>query len=210
MNAVGQSLAVQSVLRDELRSTNATPAGLQAIATKATATEATLTQSEAIRSVSVHAEIIAESLIRSHLEQMHINNLDNLDDAIWVAMSGGQKPQYVNRSNLPRNVGFKIKVTTDADFRPERIQKILEALQMVTSIRNVIPNALNAAEPLFEEFFRDLGMNPRLLKKPMNVADQMIDQVRRLQKMGQVGNEVSGEAAEEQTGSGAAVSTPRS
>ena len=208
---IAQALAIQLQRRENFRADTGASSNLQAIETKATATEASLTQTEAIRGASVHAEIIAEVLIREHLEQMHINNLDNLDSEIWVAISGENKPRYYNRFNLPRNVGFEIRVTTDKNFRPERTQKLLEALQMCTSIRNLVPGSINAVAPLFEEFFRTLDLNPRLLTRPIPIADQLIDSVRRAQRMGgnpQLMNETDAEKGGNPNGNGSNISTP--
>lgn len=213
MNAVVQALAMQLQRRDELRANTGATANLQAMDTKATATEATLTQSEAIRGAGVHAEIIAETMIREHLEQMHINNLDNLDAAIWVAISGEQKQREYNKNNLPRNVGFEIRIVTDKNFRPERTKKILEALQMCTSIRNMVPGSINAVQPLFDEFFRTLDLNPRLLTRPIPIADQLIDSVNRAQRMGKLGpaglqDEQHAEMMGDGSGGGANITTP--
>jgi len=212
INTVAMALNFQGMLREEIRSNTGATANLQAQITKATATESALTQNEAIRSASVHAEIISETLIRDFLEQAHVNNLYLLDSPIWVAISGEPAPRQISKNELPSNVGFETKTTTDKDFRPERIQKILEGLQMITSIRNIVPQSVNAAVPMFEEYFRALGMNPRLLKQPRPAIDEMTEVLKRNMGQGgtQVGNEIQGELAQLEDGNPVtpSVSTP--
>ena len=215
LNAVVQALAAQGMLKDDFRQTTGAASNLQAVVTKATATEASLTQNEAIRGASVAAEIIAESLVRDHLRTMHINNTDLLDREIAVSMggrgSGNLKTGSFNKKNLPRNIGFSIKVTTDKDFRPERIQKLLEAINLATSIRNIMPESLNVVFPLVEEYFRSLGIDPRKLSEPVPMADQMMSMLKKRQIMRQfpeLANEVAGEQAGTQVGSGNEISTP--
>src|SRR3990167_817723 len=210
LNAIVQALAVMAGKREEFRSNTGASSNLQAVLTKATATESSITQTEAIRAASVYAEIMAEILIRDHLEQMHINNLDNLDEDIWVSVTGEPMPRRVNKNVLPRNIGFEIKVTTDKDFRPERLQKILETLQMATSIRNDIPESINIVRPLFEELLRAMGMNPRLLNEAQPMGDFLASRMRRMERIGAnpqlLGNEVEGEAAS--AGQGGGITTP--
>lgn len=171
------------------------------------ATEAGLSQTEAIRAASVHAEVIGETLVREHLEISHLNNLNYLDEPIWVGLTGTKKPILVNKDRLPINVGFKVKISTDRDFRPDGIQKLLETIQICTSIRNDVPEAINALKPTFEELFRRLGMNPRLLNEPIPLPMQMSNMLNKAIKSGAIPmapggagpsappNEVAGEAA---------------
>lgn len=204
IEALAQGLAMQGILKEDFRTTTGATTNLQAVQTKATATEASLTQTEAIRQASVNAEIIAETLVREHLYSMHINNTDLLDKEIFVSIAGVRPEQTMrgfNRMNLPRGVGFRVKTTTDKDFRPERQKNILQMLQLATSIRNVVPEGMNVVRPLFKEYFRSIGMNPRVLEEPLPLADRMMAQMRMMQNMGgKLGNEVAGEKADEQSG----------
>lgn len=211
INAVIQSIQLMAILTENIRGDTGATANLQAILTKASATESGIAQNEALRSVSVHAEIEAEVFIRETLKQMHINNLDNLDSEIWVYVTGKNKPKRVNRHNLPINVGFEVKTTTDKDFRPERLQKILEALQMSTSIRNVLPEGVNAVKPLFKEFFRSLGLDPSILGQPISMGDQLLNNLKvqqRLKQFPQLMMENQSEAQSELAGGGSNISTP--
>lgn len=214
LQAISMALEMLGLSTENFRQMVGAHTNLQAAATKAgSATEAALSQTEAIRGASVHAEIIGETFIREHLETMYQNNLQYLDEPIWVAATGEAPPGWLNKENLPPNVGFEVKVTTDKDFRPERLQRILEALNMATSIRNVVPNALNVIQPLFEEWFRALGMNPRLLNRPIPMDQQMQYALQQAQRNGggsgpaggggSAQQELQSEQGGEQAGSGA-------
>lgn len=198
------ALEMINLRREDFRNIIGAQTNLQAAYSKGiSATEAGLSQTEAIRGASVHAEIIGETLLREHLEISHLNNLNYLDEPIWVGLTGTKKPMLVNKDKLPINVGFKVKIVTDKDFRPEGIQKLLEVLQICTSIRNDVPQSINAIPHVFEELFRRLGMNPRLLREPIPLADQMSNMLNKAIKSGGVPgmpgggppNEVAGEAA---------------
>jgi hypothetical protein len=210
INAIKQALAMQEIMKEDFRATTGATTNLQAVATNATATEASLTQTEAMRAASVNAEVMAETLVRAHIQTMHMNNINMLSNDIAVSITGQQRPQVqrYNRTNIPRNMGFRCRVTTDKDFRPERQKNLLQGLQLATSVRNLMPNSVNVVRPLLEEWFRSIGLNPRILNQPIPLADQMIDQARRMQllgggaqsPMGNPRNETAGEVADEQSG----------
>lgn len=184
VNAITQSLAMQAAKIEDFRASTGATNTLQAASTDATATEATLTQTEGIRGASVFAECIAETLIREHIYQMHVNNLDNLDSKIWVAITGEPKPRIYDRNNLPRNVGFEIRVTTDKNYRPERNKMIMDMLQLLSSIRNIFADPqiqINAQKDLIMELWRNNDLNPRKLTEPVSIADQMLYNLRRTQ-----------------------------
>ncbi len=153
--------------------------------------------------------MIAESLVRGHIETSYINNLDLLDTDIAVQVAGQPLPRTVmhNRNTLPRGAGFKTLVTTDKNYRPERIKNILQVVQLASSVRNIFPEAFNIIRPSVEELFRELGMNPRRLNQPIPIKDQISENMRRMQMMGggggrnsSAGNEVESEVASEESG----------
>lgn len=208
-NAFKVALDMINLRREDFRNIIGAQTNLQAQNSKGiSATEAGLSQTEAIRGASIHAEIIGE-MIREHLEISHVNNLNYLDEPIWVGLTGTKKPLLVNKDTLPINVGFKIKVVTDKDFRPEGIQKLLETIQICSSIRNDVPASINALPHVFEELFRRLGMNPRLLREPVPIQDQMATMLNKAIKSGAMpslpGQGVPDEVAGEAAGAGGAV-----
>ena len=207
MNSIVQALQMMAISREEFRNNVGAASQLQAILTKATATESSIAQNESLRGAGVHAELLGE-VLRSIFKQHHINNYFHLDAEIWVNVTGKNKPVPIDKYSLPYNIGFIIKVTTDKDFRPERNQKLLEAIQILSSVRNDFPE-MNALRPLIEELFRGFGLNPARLNEPIPIKDQIMANLKNAQKLGLapgVGNEVEGEAAGLLAGGGGNVS----
>ena len=212
MQAITQALAMQGLLKEDFRAITGATTNLQAVATGATATEASLTQAEGIRGNSVIAELIAETLMRGHISQCHMNNLDLLDEEIAVRITGSFGIQYgkYNRNNLPPNVGFRVAVTTDKDYTPDKIKALLEGINLFSSVRQNMPPSLNPIPPMAKEAFRLLGLDPALLLQQKTVADQAAERLALIGKtntQGQIMNEVEGEIS----GAGGpnnAISTP--
>lgn len=211
INSIAQALAMMGSRVEDFRSTTGAPSGLQAIPTEATATEASLTQAEGMRSASVAAEIIGES-IRGYFRTQHINNCYLLDSKMAVSLAGpgGVRLKEYSKDNIPFNIGFKFKITTDKDFRPERLKRLLEMINLATSIRQIVPESLNVVEPLFKEAFRLMGLDPSLLSMPKKPQDLLSE---RLQKMGKanaggaIQNEMEGEIQGAMSGSPAFSNT---
>lgn len=212
-NVIAHMLAMIVGNREEFRATVGAQTNLQGQTNNTSATEAAIAQTEGVRGASVHAEIIAETFLREHVETMHFNNLEYLDEPIWVSSTGEEKPGYFNRENLPRSIGIQMKIVTDKDFnRTERAASVLKGLELWSSIRNNFPPSVNAIPELAKEWFRMMNLNPRLLTKPMSVQDQLGMALKQAQQNNQapaLGNELAGEAAGAQAGSGANIqSTP--
>lgn len=201
IEALSQAIAMMGGWKEDFRAITGATANLQAAITKATATEASITQTEAIRSNSVVAELIAETFIREYLETCHINNLDNLDEEIWVNVGGIEPLRSYSRNNLPINIGFEVKVTSDKDFRPERLQKLIEFYQIWTSIRQMQPGEYSL-DWIMDEIAHGFGVDPRRLRQPGNMQAQLMNQMRqaKLQQFPQLLNENQGEMAAEMAG----------
>ena len=167
-----QMMGLIGVRREDFRDVTGAKTNLQGQITKASATESAIAQNESIRAAGVHARIMA-NVLRKHLDQSHVNNLNYLDEPIWVSLTGGQMPALINKNKLPINIGFIVKVITDRDFRPGEIQNITQALQILTSAGTIIPTSINAVLPLMKQLFRKLGLNPALLSEPISQQDQL-------------------------------------
>lgn len=209
--AIAQALSMMGVSKEDFRTMVGAATNLQAQITKASATESAIAQNEAIRGASVHAEVISETFLRDYIETMYLNDLNYLEAPIWMAQTGEQKPKYMDKNNMPYGIGFKIKTVTDKDFRPERVQSILNGIQIFSSIRNIFPPNMNPLPYLAKEYFRAIALNPRLLEQPLTVMDQMSLQYQKAAKANQVPqlrNEIDGELAGEAVGNGANIQTP--
>lgn len=168
------ALEMINLRREDFRNIIGAQTNLQAQITGASATESGIAQTEAIRGAGVHAELIGE-MYRQYLEISHINNLNYLDEPIWVGLTGAKKPMLVDKNMLPINVGFKVKISTDKDFRPERMKVLTGLLQIEASIRSFIEPeiSVNAIRELHHEIWRNAGMNPRALNQPITPMQRM-------------------------------------
>lgn len=166
-NVAGATLGLklEDMLKDEFRNASGATSTMQAIVTEATASEVSLAQNEAMRAVSVRAELAAESLVRQHLEIMHSNNVQLLDEAMNVNVGG--KVRRIYPSDLWYNVNFRVRCTTDKDFKPQRLKSMVEILQILTSIRNEHPEKFEISViPIVQEIARSLGINAESLIRP--------------------------------------------
>lgn len=211
VNAISYAINLLASLKADFRSTTGATDTLQAALTKASATESSIAQNEAVRQQSVTAEIIGEA-IREHFETQHLNNINHLDTPIWIAL-GEENPELVQytKANIPINVGFKMKMTTDKDYRPQRLDNLFKAIQLYSSIRQDIDPTIgyNASKNLSKEAFRSLSLDPRKLFEQVPMKDQLAMQMRRNQinnsgggQGGAIGNELSGEMMGEMGGGG--------
>jgi hypothetical protein len=190
---LGQILSLINIRREDFRNIVGAQTNLQAQITKASATESAIAQTEAIRGAGVHAELLGDTL-REYLEVSHVNNLNYLDEPIWVGLTGTKKPMLVNKSILPINIGFEVKMTTDKDFRPEERRDMMQALQILNSAQNVFSPQLqiNATKELIKELFRKFGRNPAILDEPVDVQEMMEGRLNRAISSGRTPDELAG------------------
>ena len=72
---------------------------------------------------------------------------------------------------------------------------------MISSIRNAVPTSVNAMLPLLEEYFRSIGINPRLLRQQNPIGQEMQTNMdNAMRGGGQLANEVDSEVAQELMG----------
>lgn len=194
IEALAHGMNMMNQWREDFRNLVGAKSGLQAELTGATATESALTQAEGIRSAGVAVEILAESLCREHFETAHLNNLHLLDDGVWVQVSGAEKPLVLNKDSLPINVGFDVRLTTDKNFRPKRMQDLMAGIQLGSNVHNNTGD-MNFLRPLAEEYYRGLDLDPRLLYERVPVKDQLLRAMQRSGGNEQMLNELAGEIA---------------
>lgn len=209
IEALAHAINVQGTWKQDFRASNQATDNMQGLATGGTATESSIIQNASMMSGGKDSEITAESFLGDFLATCHINNVYFMDNGFWVKTMGSPKPFYVDKTTLPFNVGFVLKLSTDKEYRPQRVNNIMEALKVSTHVNNLIPSSLNVVEPLYQELFRALEMNLRLLEKPLPVADQMLNNIQRMQRMkrGGGGSGVDGSMANGVSSSPAMVET---
>ena len=171
--ATNSGLKLEEILQNEFRTTSGATSSLQAIVTAATASEVSLAQNEAVRNISVKAELAADSLVRQHLEVMHFNNIELIREPLRINVDG--RPTLAYPSDLWADVDFRAKVTTDKDFRPERMKKIIEVVQILTSIRNAHPDKYDInLIPWIMELARGIGgINPKDIIRVRSEQERM-------------------------------------
>jgi hypothetical protein len=174
LNAFNVGKMLEDLLKEEFRANTGATANLQAIVTEATASESSIAQNEAVRNISVQTEIAAEQMIRQHLMISHENNLQYLDGPIWLNWTGRAKPKKLFRGDLARDVEPYVRITTDKDFRPERIRRMIEALQTISSVRNQLPpEAVVTLMPLVEEIMHGLNVKFSSVIKMPTAMEQL-------------------------------------
>lgn len=168
-------LKLEEILKQEFRAASGATDTLQALITDATASEVSLAQNESIRNISVKAELLSEKLVREHLQVMHANNVQNINKPFNVNISG--IPRAVYPKDLKVDVDFSLKMTTDKDFRPQRLEKIINLIQILTSTKSQHQDlqALSIV-PLVKEAAHAMGISPEELTQPVNQQGGLSDE----------------------------------
>ena len=171
--------------REEIRLTTGARTNLQASPTGSSATEFRGNLNEAYRDGEVMAEITVDTFFREFFEKAHINNTDMLDSEIYIAWTGmnPQLPRYYSRRNLPKNVGFDIRTTSDKDSAPFMIQNMMQFLQIMLSTKSVPPYGFDP-NPTIEEIGRLMGLKPDKFRQKQNIADPLLNYLKRQQATG--------------------------
>ena len=165
VHAANYGILMEEKMKEEFQSYTAATKNIQAITTSVTATEATLVMDSAQRRISVDTEIIADIFLRDYLYYSHKMNQLFLDRPIWLNITGpGGLPASFRMmpDEAARDIDFKLKISTDKDFRPNMSRRIIEFLQAITSVRQQLPPDLQLnLKPYIEMFTRLAGIDPR-------------------------------------------------
>lgn len=153
------SLKLEDILRNEFMAASGATPTLQAIVTEGTATETTLAQNEGLRNISVKAEIMAEEFVREHIAIMHSNNVQYLKEPINVNKAGFAGKVYP--ADLKVDIDVEVKITTDKDYKPQRLTQLKDLLGLVLSTKSMHPGlaALDIV-PIIKAIAKGLDMNP--------------------------------------------------
>jgi hypothetical protein len=190
LNQVNLGMKLEEIYKMEHQgNTGATP-NLQAAVTDASATEASIAQNEAIRRVAVIAEDIADSLIREYQQEKHDYNAAWLQTDMFLSLPGMQQPVRANRMTIEKDLEIFVRITTDKDFRPKRLERIERFLQFATSVRNQIPRNIDLG-PVFEEWTRALDLPVHRVVLPLEpvpqptAAEGLAERMRKSQQVAQ-------------------------
>ena len=160
-NTQGQEGAfkLEDILRNEFMAASGATPTLQAIVTEGTATETTLAQNEGLRNISVKAEIAAEQLVREHILVCHSNNVQYIKEPINVNKAGFAGKVYP--ADLKIDIDVEVKITTDKDYKPQRLTQLKELLGLVLSTKSMHPGlAAMDVVPLIKAIAKGLDINP--------------------------------------------------
>lgn len=193
-------------LKEEYRAITGAMTNLQAGTTEATATEASITQNEAVRRVAVLAEVSAEDQVRNYIYTCLQNNAAFLDRPVWVNITGDAPPMAVFPQTLKKSMGVEAKITTDKDFRPERTRRMIEFLQIISSVRQQIPASVNIM-PIVEEIARSFNIDSKKIFGQNTAMDQILNASRIAQSMREGAGGAAGEVEFTDGGPGGAPST---
>lgn len=207
INAIPYSLNMQGIWKEDFRAMTGATGTLQGTGgNSGSATGDAIIQNESQSSVQLRAKITAQVFLRDYLETCHINNTYLMDNGFWIKTMMTPRPFYVNKNNLPANVGFELKLAIDEGGKQVEVQNCIQALQMATSYRNS-PTAMNVIEPLWQKLFRLLGEDTRLLTKPLPMYQQMqLNMQAQQHQQAQMGQDTAPQSM--QQGSAAGGGTP--
>lgn len=170
--AIQYGLMMTKELKDELRGTSAAVDNLQAEVTEATATEVSLAANSAVRRVSAYGKVIAKGVLEKHIRNCINDNEKWINEPMWIHWTE-KRPVEILPENIKKPVGARLRIVTDQDFRPRRLQRINESLQMYSSIRNTFPQeVIGRLDPIpfWEEAALELGIDPARVIKPVQQA----------------------------------------
>lgn len=150
-------LKLEELLRQEFMNASGATPTLQAQITEATASEVALSQNEAVRNISVKTEIVSEQFIRQHLLITHSNNVAFIKKPLSINTRGVN--HWVYPRDFAADVDFKMKLTTDKDYKPKRLESMVQTLGIITSTKSQHPELQNVPIlPLVQEIYRGLGV----------------------------------------------------
>jgi len=180
----------QMAIQQFRQATGATDS-LQAIvpSEQVTATAVSLSMNEAVRNISVQSEIIAPTLLKDHIKVIIQNYQKYLKEPMVVPIGG--VPITLTPADALVDVDVDVRTTTDQDFRPARMMRLREALQLMLSTPpNAIPGKKVNAGYVLQEYLKELGV-PNWDKsiEPISEADLM-----NMALLNQINNPVQNEA----------------
>ena len=132
---------------------------LQALVTgdQATATATSLAMNEAVRNLSVQAQLISPILIQDHVKVILQNAQKYITEPFVLHINGA--PIQIVPTDLMIDVNVAVKTTTDQDFRPAKLQRLREGIQLAAMFGpNAIPGKKVNPGPAITEYFKTLDV----------------------------------------------------
>ena len=161
--------------REAMRRQSGATSTLQGISANQTATEAQITQNEATRRLRAIIRSQIGTMLKNLLYKCHARNLQFLDRTRVIRAEGPEGEQLfaaINNNSLSKNPDFKMKLTTDLDFRPFKRKELLEFLQGAAMLAKA-NGAQFDAFPIIEQLAVNFNMNPRDFKREIDINRAM-------------------------------------
>ena len=178
IEGIPYGLKLMDFTRQDFRAVTLATDSLQGVGSGNSATEEALVHGQSMQAIDLSARINANGVIRPYLQTMHLNEIDqNPYDPIQV-----------------RDLDIKVKVATDKDNGSVMFDKKIKLLELMTSVRSVMPIDFNAM-PLLKNLVALAGLNPADLREPRPQMDKMLDAARRINGDSEMKNALMGEMA---------------
>lgn len=161
--------------REAMRRQSGATSTLQGISQNMTATESQIVQNEATRRLRSLVRSQIGTFLKRMLYKCHSRNLQFLDRSRVIRAEGPEGEQLfaaVNNNSLSMNPYFKMKLTTDLDFRPFKRKELLEFLQGAAMLAKANGASFDAF-PIIEQLALNFNMNPRTFKREIDVQRAM-------------------------------------
>lgn len=161
--------------RETMRRQSGATSTLQGMSQNLTATESQIVQNEATRRLRALVRSQIGTLLKNCLYKFHARNLQFLDRSRVIRAEGPEGEQLfasINGSSLSKNPYFKMKLTTDLDFRPFKRKELLEFLQGAAQLAKA-NGAQFDAFPIIEQLALNFNINPRDFKRELDVQRAM-------------------------------------
>lgn len=147
----------------------------------ATATEVTLSMNEAVRNLSVSSEIQAETLVKDHIAVI-LQNAQKYQ-TVPFTLTINRTPIQIVPADLMIATEVRIKTMTDQDFRPAKVNKLLQVLSLMAQTP---PNALTGVKlditPTLLEILKQLDV-PNFDRSVQQISDDDLIKARVISEM---------------------------
>lgn len=161
--------------REAMRRQSGATSTLQGIAQNMTATESQIVQNEATRRLRASVRSQIGTFLNRLLYKCHSRNLQFLDRRRVIRAEGPDGEQLfaaVNNNSLSRNPAFKMKISTDLNFRTFQKKELLELLQGFAMLAKTEGFNLDP-KPIIEKIAIAFSMNPRDFKRELDINRAM-------------------------------------
>ena len=166
---------LEEIDRESMRRQSGATSTLQGISQNMTATESQIVQNEATRRLRSLVRSQVGMFFKRFLYKGHSRNLQFLDRQRVLRAEGPEGEQLfasVNNNSLSRNPDFKVKISTDLNFRIFQKKELLEFLQGFAMLAKT--NGFNMdPKPIIDKLALTFNMNPRDFKREIDVNRAM-------------------------------------